>query len=110
MFGWVIKMDVFERIENLCHEKNCKISDVAKNSGLSLHVIYDWKKKKTEPTLAALQKVCNYFCISLYDFFNFGDLTEEQVSFIQKYNQLTDSQRLHINYAIEIAIKNNKEI
>lgn len=102
-------MNVYKRIETLCSERGIKLSKVAKDCKLSTHVLYDWRSGKTEPTLVAVEKVCEYFQISLSEFFSCRERTEDQNEFLEQIEELNENNKKFLKEVlIFLADKNNK--
>lgn len=56
-------MTIFEKIKYLADRQKISINDLEDRLGFSRNVLYSWKKKT--PTITNLQKVADYFQISL---------------------------------------------
>lgn len=86
-------MNVYKRIEALCLERGIKMSQIAKECQLATHVLYDWRNGKSEPTLIAVKKVCDYFQVTLGDFFSYYERTEDQNSFLEQLKDLNENNK-----------------
>lgn len=56
---------MYEIYLKLLNEKGCKTSDVCKATGIVASTFSDWKKGKSSPKTDKLQKIADYFCVSL---------------------------------------------
>lgn len=55
----------YEKFENLLNENNVTAYKVAKNTGLGFSFFTKWKQGKTTPKLVTLQKIADYFGVSV---------------------------------------------
>ena len=53
-----------ERVDELIFEKNLKVTDFAKLSGISKSTVYEYLSGQKVPTLKNLIKIANYFNVS----------------------------------------------
>ena len=56
---------MYEIFEKLLTEKKIKPIDVSRATGISASTLSDWKKGKSTPKADKLQKIADYFNISL---------------------------------------------
>ncbi len=100
------------RIEQLMKEKGITKYQLKENTEIS-STIYQWKKNATRdrlriPSLRSIEKICEYFDISLSYFFAFDDESQRNI----KNNELFEAiQRLSMEQVIllESLIKQFKE-
>lgn len=64
--------DVFKR---LCESKEVRPSDVSKVTGIAAQTFTDWKKGKYEPKNEKMQKIADYFGVSV-EYLNTGEIKE----------------------------------
>lgn len=63
---------MYEIFERLMKQKDLRIADVAKGSGVSATTIYEWKAGKYTPKAEKLQRIADYFGVSL-EYLRSGD-------------------------------------
>lgn len=56
---------MYEIFERLLSKKGVKVSDVCKETGISSSTFTDWKKGRYTPKQDKLQKIADYFGVSL---------------------------------------------
>lgn len=56
-------MDLFDRVKTLCDQRGITVAEMERNSGLGERSTYNWKR--TSPTTDKLQKVADYFDVSV---------------------------------------------
>ena len=59
---------MYELFEKLLHERGVTAYQVAKATGISTGSLSDWKKGRSKPKLEKLQKIADYFRVSV-DYF-----------------------------------------
>lgn len=59
---------MYELFEKLLHERGVTAYQVAKATGISTGSLSDWKKGRSKPKLEKLQKIADYFGVSV-DYF-----------------------------------------
>ena len=55
----------YEIFDALCKEKNVRPADVSKETGISKATLSAWKSGEYTPKADKLQKIADYFCVSL---------------------------------------------
>lgn len=72
-------MNMYEKIQELCDFKGIKIAQLCRETGVPKSTISDLKQGKTK-TLSTpnLQKIAQYFCVSLDYFNDYADGVDEQ--------------------------------
>ena len=102
------KKNVVARIEQLRIEKGISVYQLKENADIS-STIYQWKKnakrdKNRTPSLRSIEKICDYFGVTLSYFFAFDEETKIDV----KNKELTEAikklnkEQLHV---LELLIK-----
>lgn len=56
---------MYEIFEKLLKERNITAYRVAKDTGITTATLTDWKKGRTQPKMDKLQKIADYFGVSL---------------------------------------------
>lgn len=56
---------MYEKFEALLKERNATIYRVSKGTGINSGFFYDWKSGKYEPKIQKLQKIADYFGVSV---------------------------------------------
>ena len=99
---------IFAKVDKLRKERKWTYYKLAKEASVSPTAIYNWKDRKSSPTLYLLDGVCSAFGISLIEFLSDGYeaviLTEEQKDLLSEWRNLTDEQKksiLHIMYTFK---------
>jgi transcriptional regulator with XRE-family HTH domain len=95
---------VAERIEQLRAERGWTVYKLAQESGLSETCVHRWIGTLTYPTIPALMRVCDAFCISLSEFFSKGDVVEvtgDKMSLYKKWCSLSQAQQKSIVSIVE---------
>ena len=87
---------VLERIQQLLDFNHWTVYKLAKSSDLAYSSLNNLFNRRTCPSIATLQKICNGFQISLLEFFDFGEnplrsenLSEEEQDLIISFNALS---------------------
>ena len=94
------KKVIVDRIEELMKEKGISNYELKENSDVST-TIYQWKKNATRdktrvPSLRSIEKICNYFGVTLSYFFAFNhDIRNELETqeLVQAISNLSVEQR-----------------
>lgn len=58
----------YEKFEKLCNEKNVTAYQVSNASGVATSTLSMWKQGKYTPKIDKIQKIANYFGVSLNEF------------------------------------------
>lgn len=101
------------KLEQLCKEKNMQYSKMSRLVKMSPDTMYRVKRSDKMPSLKYIVKVCDALKINLSDFFMDSDeltLTENQRDILEKWNKITEKQKLVIIKVIMTftEIKNKK--
>lgn len=59
---------MYEKFSELLQRKNVKAADVSRGTGIKQTVFSEWKKGKSTPKIDKLQKIADYFGVSI-DYF-----------------------------------------
>ena len=70
---------MYEIFQKLLNEKGVKTSDVARATGISNMTFSDWKRGKSVPKIDKLQKIADYFGITV-EYLMTGKNSETQLS------------------------------
>ncbi len=92
------KFDVLGKIERERLNRNWTEYSLAKNSGIAQSTISTWYRKKLQPSVASIEKICDGFGITLSDFFEestekYERMTEEQLTLNECWEKLNPSQK-----------------
>ena len=104
---WRKSMTIIECIEQLNAERGWSLYELSKRADIAEATVYTWKRKNKSPSMSVLEKVCNSYGITLYQFFNgFHDpeLTEEQNHLIAQWSNLEPEERDVIKQLINVLI------
>ena len=96
-------MTIIERIEQLNGEHGRTISELSKRAENAETTVYTWKRKNKCPSMAALEKVCKSYGITMYQFFTdiySPDYTEEQNKLIAQWSTLNSEEKAIIENLI----------
>ena len=88
---------MYDRYVKLRDANNVKDSEVAKSTGIGRSTFSDWKTGRSQPKQEKLEKIANYFGVTL-DYFYSGDepkyyLNDETARIAQK---IFDNRDLHL--------------
>lgn len=92
------KFDVLQRILDERDRKGWNEYTLAQKSGLTQSTISTWYRKKLQPSVASIEKICNGLGITLSDFFmeyKTGDnieLSKKQAELLMLWSKLTEKQ------------------
>lgn len=96
--------NVLNRIKELREERGWSTYKLAKLSNIPQSTIATWYQKSLCPPIDKIEILCDTFGISLHDFFAAGQesgLTEQQISLLSKWSQLSERERSAILIVIE---------
>ena len=100
----MIEDNVLERIQYFLDFNHWSVYKLAKSSGLSYSSLNNLFNRRTCPTIATLERICNGFQISLSEFFDFQEnplrnetISEEEQDILNSYQSLSikDKELLH---------------
>lgn len=96
-------MTIIERIEQLNAERGWSLYELSKRADIAEATVYTWKQKNKCPSMAALEKVCKSYGITMYQFFTdiySPDYTEEQNKLIAQWSTLNSEEKAIIENLI----------
>ena len=73
-------MDVFEKIDRLRKERGWSINNLAMEAMLTQSTVSNLYNRRSEPKISTLRSLCDAFGISLSEFFEEDDPTEEEIT------------------------------
>ena len=74
----------YETFEKLCNERKCSVSTVSKETGIASSTLSEWKKGSYTPKNDKLQKIADFFGVSM-DFLTTGKDVEKESTSGKKY-------------------------
>ena len=89
-------MDILERILEERKKRNWSEYQLAQNSGITQSTISTWYRKKMQPSISSLEKICAGFGITLADFFSDSEaveLSEDQKSILKRWDSLEKKKK-----------------
>lgn len=86
-------MNTLDRIDELREERHWTEYKLAEKSGITQSTISTWYRKKIQPTIPSLQKICDGFGITLSQFF----LEDEERTVV-----LTEQQKRLLFYSAKL--------
>lgn len=92
-------MDVIKKIDELKNERGWSDYMLAVKSGLSSSTIANMNRRKTVPSVATLETICNAFGITLSQFFggeceNKVNITNDEYNMLTHWRLLDERQRM----------------
>ena len=89
--------DILKRIDDERIKRNWSEYALSKNSDITQSTISTWYRKKLQPSVASIEKICTGLGISLAEFFNdessYVYLTPQQSEILNLWDALTPVQR-----------------
>lgn len=89
--------DILKRIDDERIKRNWSEYTLAKNSDITQSTISTWYRKRLQPSVASIEKICKGLGISLSEFFNEESsciyLTPQQNEILDLWDSLTSIQR-----------------
>ena len=105
-------IDVAERIKVLMEERGLNMNTLAKRSNMSWNTINNFYARETIPTLPTLSLICDALGITLAQFFDEDGetvtLTAEQKHVIERWDRLTDREKMAVSETIDIILQNRE--
>lgn len=102
-------VDVLGTITRYQQERGWTEYRLSEKSGISQSTISTWYRKRMNPTIASLEKICDGFGITLSQFFADGheavELTESQAKLIQEWAKLDAEQQAAVFQLIAVMQK-----
>lgn len=91
------EFDVLEKITRERMSRDWSEYTLAKNSGIAQSTISTWYRKKLQPSISSIEKICKGLDITLAQFFSYEDqdntLTPKQQEILDAWKHLNDSQK-----------------
>lgn len=91
------KFDVLKRIDDERIKRGWTEYTLAKNAGLPQSTISTWYRKKLQPSVASIEKICNGLGISMAQFFAEEDyeqtMTQKQQEIFAIWKRLNERQK-----------------
>lgn len=91
------EFDVLEKITQERMSRDWSEYTLAKNSGIAQSTISTWYRKKLQPSISSIEKICKGLDITLAQFFSYEDqdntLTPKQQEILEVWKYLTESQK-----------------
>ncbi len=99
-------MTIAEKLDKLRIERGWTIYKMSAESGVNDRAIRNWFNKGNEPSLSALNLICQAFNITLGELFADDDnqpveMTPEVKEFVEKYKLLDKVQKQAVNTVID---------
>ncbi len=92
--------EIYDKVDALRLEKGWTIYELAKKAGVAPTTIYNWRDRRSYPSLSLLEAVCSAFEITVVDFLmdenELTALTEEQKEVMRLWNTLSSEQKKSI--------------
>lgn len=102
--------DLANRLKQIRLEKGVTEKEMAKAIGSTEEYIINIENCIKFPTFKKLQKICDYFEINLYLFFNFNiKYPIRYNNFIKEYMQLDDNKKKIVDETLKLLINYDKE-
>lgn len=104
-------MTIIEKIEQLNAERGWSLYELSKRTNIAEATIYTWKRKNKTPSIPVLEKICETYGITLFQFFQeIGDtnLTQEQKDVLRMWSTLNDEEKTITKNFMEYFIKIKK--
>ena len=89
-------MEVLEKINQLCKEKNWTIYKLSEESGVNQSTLSNMFSRKSYPSIPTLAKICDAFGISLSEFFHYdlkSSQTSEEIMLLNDYRKLSNKNK-----------------
>ena len=87
---------ILARLEALRKEKGLSVFKLTEQAGLSENTVYNWYKKKSQPTIYALKAVCDVLGVSLSYFFAANEsenITAQEEALLRDFRALNAEQK-----------------
>lgn len=102
-------MTVVDRIKIIATKRGLSLTDIERQSGLTIRTIYKWDKNS--PSVDKALAVANFLNISLYWLFTGKDEHyPENDEFFQRYELLSDSDKEKISNFMDISLINRSPV
>lgn len=105
--------EILERLNQFIVLSGKTINQITELADLSSNTIYNWFKRKAEPTIHALQAVCRVLDIDVCDLFSERrddfSLSPNEIFLVNSYKKSTETQkRFLLELAKEFSEKSNE--
>lgn len=105
--------DILKKIDFEKQKRGWSEYQLSVNSGLTQSTISTWNKRKLQPSVASIEKICTGLGISLSEFFNESTeavhLTEEQKSLLGLWLKLKPVQRKAVISMLKSFVENQND-
>lgn len=92
--------EIYDRVDALRLEKSWTVYELAKKAGVAPTTIYNWRDRRSSPTLSLLDAICSAFNMTVVEFLSDTDdlvaLSQEQREVLRLWGALTSEQRKSI--------------
>ena len=89
--------NILVKIVELREARNWSEYQLAERANIPQSTINSWYRKNMTPSISSLEKICTALDISLSQLFSKSqekyDLTDEQITLLEKWSKLTEDQR-----------------
>ncbi len=90
-------MDIINRINELCEERNISKYRLSQLTGISQSAFSKMSRQQSSLTIENIKRICDALGISLAQFFsdaqNYPDLTDAQKELLHSWNLLSSAKR-----------------
>lgn len=90
------KFDILGKIENERKKRGWTEYELAQNSNIPQSTISTWYRKKLQPSVASIERICEGLGITLAQFFTEGgtsDIPGDQQDLLDQWQRMDPSQR-----------------
>lgn len=101
---------MFSIFEGLLKERGVRVSDVAKATSISPSTFTDWKKGKSTPKADKLQKIADYFGVTVSYLMGQADLPNEAPSYYFDDDARELARFLHENPEYKTLFKASRKV
>lgn len=105
-------MKIIERIFNIMKSKNIKNTELAEKLHINKSVISNWKSRNTNPPSEMIIPICELLNVNpiyiLTGKENINTLSDEDIILLNKYNLLTERNKIKAEIYIEERIAEQK--
>lgn len=100
--------DILGRIDSERLSRGWSEYTLAESSGLTQSTISTWRRKRLQPSVASIEKICGGLGITLAQFFSSnaeGNLSDEQRKILDLWSKLSPKQRAAVTNMISSFIE-----
>lgn len=101
-------VDILGKILEERKKRNWSEYQLAQNSGITQSTISTWYRKKMQPSISSLEKICSGFGITLAEFFSDSEaieLSDDQKSVLKRWDSLDKDQKSAILNLLDTMLK-----